>query len=358
MKDNHLRPVMIAAAGTGGHVFPALVVANELDDRNIPVIWLGTKRGIEARVVPAAGFDIEWMEVEGLRGKGRLALLLAPWKLLKAVYFSVKLLRKHKPIVVLGMGGFVTGPIGLAATLLKKPLVLHEQNAVPGLTNKLLGRTATRVLQAFPNAFPESFAAITVGNPLRKLIAEADGEVESEHSEVRLLVVGGSLGARFFNEIMPEVSSELGGNYVIRHQTGKNSVDSVEKLYAEMSAETNTEVLEFIEDMPESYKWADLVICRAGAMTVSELAASGLPSILVPFPHAVDDHQTTNALFLVNAGAAMLLQQGEIDTDDLVKVIKGLSDKELLKDMSSRAKKIAVLDAGSKVTDLLLEVAA
>ena len=357
MKSAHQRPVMIAAAGTGGHVFPALVVANELRDRSVPVIWLGTRRGIESRVVPDAGFDIEWMEVEGLRGKGRMALLLAPWKLLKAVYFSIILLQKHKPIAVLGMGGFVTGPIGVAATLLKKPLVLHEQNAIPGMTNKLLGKLATRVLQAFPGAFPHSISAITVGNPLRKLIADDASFVEN-HSDMRLLIVGGSLGARFFNETIPEVSCLLGAGFSIRHQTGKNNATAVEKCYLAIKTEANIEIVEFIEDMAESYQWADLVICRAGAMTVSELAASAMPSILVPFPYAVDDHQTQNALFLANAGAAKLLQQSDLTATTLFEAITSLSDKELLKEMSKRAKEVAVLDAGAKVTDLVMEVAA
>lgn len=352
-----LRPVMIAAAGTGGHVFPALEVAHELNKRNIPVIWLGTRQGIEARVVPGAGFDIEWMEIGGLRGKGRFALFLAPWKLLKALYFSIRLLQKHKPAVVLGMGGFVTGPIGVAATLLGRPLVLHEQNAIPGMTNKLLGKFATRVLQAFPSAFPHSVSALTVGNPLRELIVNNSNEKSDVHTGLRLLIIGGSLGARFFNETIPEVSSMLGAEFSIRHQTGRNNADDVKSRYADIRTKADVQVVEFIEDMSTSYQWADLVICRSGAMTVSELAASAVPSILVPFPHAVDDHQTMNALFLVNAGAAMLLQQSELTPSRLIEAIDSLSDKELLKKMSRNAKEIAVLDAATKVTDLVMEVA-
>lgn len=351
------RPVMIAAAGTGGHVFPALVVANELVERNIPVIWLGTKRGIEARVVPNAGFEIEWMEVGGLRGKGRLTLLLAPWKLAKAVYSAFKLLQKHQPIAVLGMGGFVTGPIGVAAILLKKPLVLHEQNAIPGMTNKLLAKYATRVLQAFPGAFAQTMSAITVGNPLRKQISKKAIEHSSEHDGIRLLVVGGSLGANFFNEIMPEVASMLGKDFSIRHQTGKNNAGEVKERYATGETRIDVEVLEFIDDMSASYRWADLVICRAGAMTVSELAGSAMPSILIPYPHAVDDHQTKNALFLVDSGAAKLMPQNELTTVSLFESIVSLSDKELLNKMSIRAQKLAVLNAGTRVTDLLMEVA-
>lgn len=357
MSANASRPVMIAAAGTGGHVFPALVVANELVERNVPVIWLGTRRGIEARVVPEAGFDIEWMEVEGLRGKGRLALLSAPWKLLKAVYFSIRLLQKHKPLAVLGMGGFVTGPIGVAATLLKKPLVLHEQNAIPGMTNKLLGKYATRVLQAFPGAFPPSVLAVTVGNPLRKKIAVDPADLADEHEGFRLLIIGGSLGARFFNEVMPEVASKLGKEFSIKHQTGSNNAENVRRRYSTSDTKADVEVVEFIEDMPASYQWSDLVICRAGAMTVSELAASAMPSILVPYPHAVDDHQTKNASFLLEAGAAKLLPQNELTAEKLHESIISLSDKELLEKMSRRAKNVAVLNSGSRVTDLLMEVA-
>ena len=357
MNNTAPHPVMIAAGGTGGHVFPALVVAQKLAQRGVPVIWVGTRRGIESRVVPDAGIAIEWLHVSGLRGKGLVRTLLAPFGILRSVWESVRVIRKYKPISVLGMGGFVTGPVGLAAKLMRRPLVLHEQNAIPGMTNRWLSGVATRVLQAFPDAFETSVKAETVGNPLRSGI-EKNSESVVRDAEFHVLIVGGSLGARYFNETLPEAFALLEKRYSIRHQTGRDNQAVVKAAYKRFGLEIYVNVLEFIEDMQEAYRWADFVICRAGAMTVSELAASGSPSILVPFPFAVDDHQTKNARFLSDTGAALLVQQSELSPELLGEKIVALSDHEVLIGMSEKARQSAVLDAGEKIADILLEVAA
>jgi len=351
------RPVMIAAGGTGGHVFPALVVAQVLARRNVPVVWIGTRRGIEARVIVEAGIPIEWLDVVGLRGKSLSQTLVAPFKIARAVLQAFRLVLKHKPIAVLGMGGFVSGPVGLASRLLARPLVLHEQNAVAGMTNRWLARLSSRVLQAFPGAFSPAVSVETVGNPLRQGI-EHGQEQRRDEREVRILVVGGSLGARFFNETLPEVFQQLGSEYRFWHQVGKSHSASVQALYDAAGIADVSNVDEFIDDMQAAYRWADIVICRAGAMTVSELAAAAQPAILIPFPYAVDDHQTKNALFLVDAGAAELVQQRDFQVDAFCELLAKLSDRGTLSRMSERARSIAVLDAGDRVADVLMEVAA
>lgn len=357
-KISSSKPVLIAAGGTGGHVYPALVVAEVLRNRGVAVIWVGTRRGIEARVVPDAGLDIEWLDVSGLRGKSFLHTVSAPIKILHSVWQSVRLFIKYKPIAVLGMGGFVTGPVGLAARLMGKPLVLHEQNAIPGMTNRWLSNVATKVLQAFPGAFAESAKTQTVGNPLRPGIAQQQAR-KIDHDGIRVLVVGGSLGAKFFNEIFPDVMADLGNGYSVRHQTGKGHKLAVEASYQRLGLVNDAvEVFEFIEDMQAAYAWADLVVCRSGAMTISELSAAGCPSILVPYPFAVDDHQTKNAMFLVKSEAAVIMQQSELSSKNLSKKIIELSDQSILVAMGNNARKNAVLDAGDTIADILLEVAA
>lgn len=351
-------PVLIAAGGTGGHVFPALVVAEELLARKVPVIWIGTHKGIESSVVPAAGIQLEWLDVEGLRGKTALHTLLAPLKLIRSLVQSMRVLTKYKPRVVLGMGGFVTGPVGLAAKILGKPLVLHEQNAIPGLTNRLLSRFATRVLQAFPGSFNANLHAETVGNPVRVQIEPGQRANLQPDEPVRILTIGGSLGAKYFNDNLPQTLQLLGAAYSLWHQTGKNNAQPVRDEYSRLELASRVRVDEFIEDMAGAYQWADLVVCRSGAMTVSELAASGLPAILIPFPHAVDDHQTSNAMFLVKAGAAIILQQKTLSPTLLAENIRMLSNRAELRKMGDNARSVAAPDAGKKVTDILLEVAA
>ncbi|MDG1463062.1 MAG: undecaprenyldiphospho-muramoylpentapeptide beta-N-acetylglucosaminyltransferase [Gammaproteobacteria bacterium] len=306
-------PVLIMAGGTGGHVFPALAVARELRERNESVIWLGTERGLESRVVPADGFPLELVRVSGLRRKGLLSWMLAPFKLLLAIWDAIRLVRMHQPKVVLGMGGFASGPGGVAAWLLRRPLIIHEQNAAAGLTNRLLALFATRVLQGFPEAFSSKVQAQTIGNPVRTDIFELPSPEQrmSRHAgPLRLLVLGGSQGALVLNETVPAAVAELAASeseFEIWHQSGRATYEAACKAYSE--ADVDAHIEPFIEDMNKAYGWADLVVCRAGALTIAELAAAGLGSVLVPYPSAVDDHQTRNALFMVEANAAILIPQ-------------------------------------------------
>lgn len=350
---------MIAAGGTGGHVFPALVVADSLQKKGVPVVWVGTQRGIESRVVPAAGLPMEWMQVVGLRGKSPLALLRGVVGLGGALVRAHKLLRQYKPQAVLGMGGFVTGPIGLMASITRTPLVLHEQNALPGMTNKLLSRFASRVLAAFPGALP---GAVTVGNPVRAdilaLAARTPDISRVDRSTLHILVVGGSLGARFFNETLPAAFAACGlSNLSIRHQCGRGRQEAVREAYAEAGACFQVQVDEFIDDMACAYAEADLVICRSGAMTVSELAVAGKPALFVPYPFAVDDHQTRNAQFLVDAGAAERIVESEASVELLAQRIVSFNDRERLKQMSENASRVAVRDAAEKVVEQIMGVA-
>jgi UDP-N-acetylglucosamine--N-acetylmuramyl-(pentapeptide) pyrophosphoryl-undecaprenol N-acetylglucosamine transferase len=319
--------VAVMAGGTGGHVFPALAVAELLRGQGMEVFWIGTRRGLEARLVPARGFGMEWISIEGLRGKGIGQLIAAPWRLLVALREAVAVLRGRRPSVVLGMGGFVSGPGGLAARAMGLPLVIHEQNQVAGLTNQWLSRIANRVFQAFPGSFPAARGAMTCGNPVRPEIAAVPAPAERLAGRVgarRLLVVGGSLGAQALNETVAPAIAKLSAAMrpTIRHQAGERTLDAARSAYA--AAGVDAEVTPFIEDMAEAYAWADLVVCRAGALTVSELAAAGVASVLVPYPHAVDDHQTANARYLANVGAARLMPQPELSADSLAEVLADL----------------------------------
>lgn len=350
-----IRPVLIMAGGTGGHVFPALAVADELRLRGIPVVWLGTKAGIESRLVPQAGYPIEWMSIAGLRGKSVLTLLLAPVRLFIACWQALAVLLKRKPCVVLGMGGFASGPGGLMAWLIRKPLLVHEQNAIPGLTNKVLARLATVVLQAFPAVFKR---AITTGNPVRKSICEISAPEDRfarRQGNLNLLVIGGSLGAVKLNEIIPQALAkiETSKRPQVTHQTGLKNIESAKILYSDAGVDAKVEA--FIDDMPAVYEWADLVICRAGAMTVFELAAAGVASILVPYPHAVDDHQTQNAYYLEEAGAAIIRQQDVLSADWITEVINDFSaNRQKLVDMAVAARKLAMPNSAKTIADACL----
>jgi UDP-N-acetylglucosamine--N-acetylmuramyl-(pentapeptide) pyrophosphoryl-undecaprenol N-acetylglucosamine transferase len=351
-----VRPVLIMAGGTGGHVFPALAVADELRLRGIPVVWLGTKAGIESRLVPQAGYPIEWMSIAGLRGKSALTLLLAPLRLLIACWQALTVLLKRKPCVVLGMGGFASGPGGLMAWLIRKPLLVHEQNAIPGLTNKVLARLATVVLQAFPAVFER---AITTGNPVRQSICEISAPEDRfarRQGNLNLLVIGGSLGAVKLNEVLPQALAKVEASIrpQVIHQTGLKNIESAKALYIDAGVEAKVEA--FIDDMPAVYEWADLVICRAGAMTVFELAAAGVASILVPYPHAVDDHQTQNAYYLEEAGAAIIKQQDQLSADWVAEVIKDFSaDRKQLVEMAIAARKLAMPNSAKTIVDACLD---
>ncbi len=348
--------IMIMAGGTGGHVFPALAVAYRLRDAGHMVTWLGTKKGIEARLVPEAGFPIDWLSVSGLRGKNLFSLLVSPYMLLKACWQASSIIRQRKPDVVLGLGGFASGPGGLMSWVHGKPLVIHEQNRVPGTTNNLLRRIATRVLEAFPNSFEQAADAIFTGNPVRKDLI--DKMAEKKNTAKRVLIIGGSLGASILNEIVPVALKELQADYDLEiiHQAGKATIDRAEVAY--QKAQVRADIYPFIEDMKGVYQWADVVICRAGAMTISELAMMGLPSILVPLPQAIDDHQTKNATYLVDQGAAVLMRQSELTPQALSESLKSLlSQPEKLAEMGLKARSLAKPEAAQLVADICLEVA-
>ncbi|MCP5143022.1 MAG: undecaprenyldiphospho-muramoylpentapeptide beta-N-acetylglucosaminyltransferase [Chromatiales bacterium] len=356
--------VVITAGGTGGHVFPALAVASELRRLGIGVSWIGTRHGLEARVVPAAGIDIDWIEVSGLRGNGALGWLKSPFTLWRALRQALAAVSARKPDAVLGMGGFVTGPVGVASWLRRVPLIVHEQNAIAGLTNRLLARIATRVLEAFPNSFAGKVRnAVHTGNPIRAGIAalaahpDPVGRLSAREPRARLLVIGGSLGAKALNETVPAALALVPAAVrpMVRHQAGEATLETARQAYADNSVEA--EVTPFIEDMAEAYAWADFAICRAGAMTVAELAAAGLPAILVPFPHAVDDHQTANARYLSDAGAALLCPQYEMQPPLLAARIHDMCRRPRRHDMVTRALSMAMPDATQRVVAQILDAA-
>ncbi len=352
-------PVMIMAGGTGGHVFPALAVAECFQARHIPVVWMGTRRGLEAKLVPQAGIPIEWLAVAGLRGSGVKRLLLAPFMVTAALVRAGAILRRIKPRLVLGMGGFVSGPGGLMSRCLGIPLVLHEQNTVPGMTNRWLARIANRVTEAFPGSFPPARRALAVGNPVRASIAAlaAPGERFQTHGgRPRLLVIGGSQGALALNELVPRALALLAENErpEVYHQAGARMQQTAVAAYREVDVVAN--VQPFIDDMAAAYGWADLVVCRSGALTVAELAAAGVGSILVPFPYAVDDHQTTNARFLEREGAAQVIQQKDLTAAKLAGLLSALlRDRDALLAMAEAAHGLARVDAASRVVTLCLE---
>lgn len=352
-----VKSVVVMAGGTGGHVFPALAVARALQAHGVRIHWLGTARGIEADVVPNAGIDITFLNVGGLRGNGLLPLLQAPFKVLRAVWQAMAVCRRVQADAVIGLGGYVTGPGGVAARLLGLPLYIHEQNAIAGFTNKTLARFATHILQAFPSAFAASAKVSTVGNPVRDeiaTIATPAARYGARQGAIRVLVLGGSLGAVALNKLVPAALAELALEQrpSIRHQAGRKHAADAQATYAELGVAA--EVLPFIDDMAAQYTWADLVICRSGALTVSELAAAGVASLLIPFPHAVDDHQTANARFLSDAGAALLFQQKELTAVALAETLRGLLVREHLQQMAEKARGLAETQATARVVQMIL----
>lgn len=354
-------PVLIAAGGTGGHVFPALAVADELRARSVPVIWLGTRAGLEARVIPAAGIDMEWLDVAGVRGKGLATRLRAPASIAHACWQAWRILRRRRPRALLGMGGFVAGPGGLVAPLARVPLVVHEQNAVAGLTNRILARIARRVLEAMPGTFPAQRDAIHTGNPVRSDITALPAPAErfaARSGPPRVLILGGSQGARALNERLPQALARLPEELrpEIHHQCGQRHVDAARAAYAQAGVDAT--ITPFIEDMAAAYGRTDLVIGRAGAMSVWELAAAGVGALLVPYPHAVDDHQTVNARWLADAGAAVVIQERELDAERLARELETLlGDRPGLADRAARARALARPDAARAVADAVEEVA-
>ncbi|MFQ2516201.1 undecaprenyldiphospho-muramoylpentapeptide beta-N-acetylglucosaminyltransferase [Aeromonas caviae] len=345
------KTLLVMAGGTGGHVFPGLAVADRLKAQGWTIHWLGTADRMEAELVPAHGYPISFIDIQGVRGNGIKRLLAAPYRVIKSVLQARQVLKTIQPDVVLGMGGFASGPGGVAAWLSGIPLLLHEQNAAAGLTNKLLARIARRVLMAFPGAFAPNARTAVVGNPVRpEVVALPDPQLRSSSNPLRLLVVGGSLGARVLNEQVPPAVATAGVPIEVRHQCGKGNGEAVAASYAGLGVEA--EVSEFIKDMADAYAWADLVVCRAGALTVSEVAAAGVAAIFVPLPHAVDDHQTRNALTLVDGGAAEFLPQSELTPATLASRLSWLAGRrETLLNMAQAARRVAIIDAAERVAD-------
>ena len=355
------RPILIMAGGTGGHVYPALAVAHALRKQSQDVVWLGTHRGLEARVVPQSGIDIEWISVKGLRRKGLLALVIAPFQLFWALLQSLGVILRRRPAAVLGMGGFVSGPGGVAAWLTRRPLVIHEQNAAAGLTNRLLARLARVVLQAFPGSFYSLAKVETVGNPVREDIAavpEPGARYPERSGPLRLLVLGGSQGALALNKTVPAALAKLGEDVrpVVRHQCGRATMQVAREAYE--SSGVKVDLQPFIEDMAEAYAWADLVVCRAGALTVAELCAVGLPAVFVPYPAAVDDHQTKNAGQMADAGAAVIIDQRNLTVESLADLLRSwLASRSELQQRASKARALARPDALERITSFCLREA-
>jgi len=363
------RTVMIMAGGTGGHVYPGLAVAQNLRERGWRVIWLGTKNGLEAKLVPEQNIEMVWLQFGGVRGKGLLRMLWLPAEIVLAFFQSARAIFKHRPDVVLGLGGYTAFPGGMMASLFNRPLVIHEQNSIAGLTNRVLACIADQVLVAFPGAFHGSkdkpipcgkVAALCCGNPVRADIATLPTPAErlqNRSGKLRVLVVGGSLGAQILNQTVPQALQLIveANRPEVVHQAGLKHIEQLQANYA--AAAVRAEVLAFIEDMAQRYAWCDVVICRAGALTVSELAAAGVASVLVPFPHAVDDHQTTNALFLSTAGAAILLPQTELTPEKLAQLL-GKFTREKLLAMAQQARALAQPDATRVVADACARLAA
>ncbi len=360
MPDQLSRSVLIMAGGTGGHVFPALAAAECLRAKGLNVEWLGTQRGIESRLVPAANIPLHFIQVSGLRGKGVFSKLGSLFRLFGALRQSLAILRRLQPVCVLGMGGFASGPGGLASWLTGRPLVIHEQNSVAGTTNKLLARFAKKILLGYPNSLSGQ-NTVYIGNPVRKEIAAIPAPEQrllNRDYPLRLLVLGGSLGAKPINELLPKTLQLMDKEQrpIVRHQAGEAHIDDVRLAYLQAGVEV--EAVAFISDMAAAYSWADIVLCRAGALTVAELTAAGVASILVPLPHAIDDHQTGNAQWLEKNGAGLLKKQTELDAEQLSDLLSDLGkDRARIKQMSVAARQLAKVNAAERVADICLEVA-
>ena len=351
-----MKTLMVMAGGTGGHIFPGIAVAEELRARGWRIVWMGNPDGMEARIVPQRGYETAWVRFGALRGKGLLRKLLLPVNLLSGFWQALRALRRLEPDVVLGMGGYITFPGGMMASLLGRPLVLHEQNSVAGLANRVLAKVADRVLSGFPEVMDN---AEWLGNPVRADITAVLPPTEryaGRSGPLRVLVVGGSLGAAALNETVPQALARLEpeARPIVVHQAGERQIEALRAAYARVQVEG--ELRPFIDDMAAAYADADLVICRAGALTVAELAAAGVASLLVPFPHAVDDHQTGNARFLADRGAAYLLPQTELSPDRLAGILSSL-DRGRLLNMAEHARALAKPLAAVAVAHVCAELA-
>ena len=367
-------PIMIMAGGTGGHVYPALAVAEYLRARDVPLFWLGTPRGIENRVVPEHGIELLTVQVSGVRGKGLKSKLVAPVKVLAAIFQALYICIRRRPAAVLGMGGFASGPGGIAAWLLRIPLLIHEQNRIAGTTNRILARCAVKIMQGFPGTFEDSARTVTTGNPVRRQIAElAERESRGQSkisdeiltltpsiptsASVNVLILGGSQGAQQLNRVAPPALERLQRRIKvnIRHQCGEKHLAETQDIYAGLQLDQVT-LAPFIDDMASAYEWADIAVCRAGALTIAELCIAGLASILVPFPFAIDDHQTANARFLCDAGAALLLPEDELTETSMEDLLWQLcSSGNRLPELARNARRCAYPGAAQAVGALCLE---
>ena len=348
---------LIMAGGTGGHIFPGLAVAQALRERGWRVHWLGAPNSMESRLVPPKGFPLETVNFSGVRGKGLRTLLALPVRLVRALVQSLQVIRRVQPNVLVGLGGYITLPGGLMGALMGKPLVLHEQNSVAGMANKVLARLASRVFTAFPNVFPN---AQWVGNPLRAAFTQQPGPVErfaGRTGPLRLLVVGGSLGARALNDTVPQALALIPKEQrpQVTHQSGAAQIDALRANYA--AAGVEAELTPFIDDTASAFAAADIIVCRAGASTVTEIAAVGAAAVFVPFPSAVDDHQTTNAQFLVAAGGGWLLQQRDMTAQGLAQMLQNM-ERQALVNRALEAKKMQKMNATNEVVAACEELAA
>ncbi|HCG9724371.1 undecaprenyldiphospho-muramoylpentapeptide beta-N-acetylglucosaminyltransferase [Vibrio parahaemolyticus] len=349
MKQN--KRLMVMAGGTGGHVFPGLAVAKQLQEQGWEIRWLGTADRMEADLVPKHGIEIDFIKVKGLRGQGVKRLLAAPFQIINAIMQARAHMKRWQPDAVLGMGGYVSGPGGIAAWLSGIPVVLHEQNAVAGLTNQWLSKIAKKVFQAFPGAFP---SAAVVGNPVREDVTQLDEpaqRMQERKGPIRILVMGGSQGARILNQTLPAVMANLGQDYCIRHQAGKGAAQEVQAAY-QANHVANAEVTEFIDDVAQAYAWADLLVCRSGALTVSEVSAAGVGAIFIPFMHK-DRQQALNADHLVECGAAKMIEQPDLTVESLTQQIQQL-DRQALLSMAQKARSAAKLDADKVVAQAIV----
>lgn len=355
------KKLLIMAGGTGGHVFPALAVANYMQARGFEVTWLGTPHRMEAKLVPAHGIQLDTIQIDGIRGKGALSILLAPWRLVQSTWQALQIIKQRNPDVVLGMGGFASGPGGVATWLLHKPLIIHEQNAVAGLTNKILSRFAKTVCESFPDTFSLPHKLHYTGNPVRESIVEImapEQRYKDRTGPLRLLILGGSLGAKALNETLPQALAQLPVEQrpEIWHQCGEQHAQATADVYKSLGVEVK--LTPFIQDMAQAYSWADYVVSRAGALTVTELIAAGLPALLIPFPQAVDDHQTKNAQMLVKAGAADLIQQKDLTVETLKDLLlTRYQDRAQLLTRAQRARSLMQSHATASVAQFCMEAA-
>ena len=350
--------LLVLAGGTGGHVFPALAVAENLRDRGVEVVWLGTRSGMEARAIPAAGFDIEWINIRGARGKGVWGWLRTPFLMLAAMIQTIGVVLRRRPGAFLGMGGFVAGPGGLVAWLLRRPLLIHEANALAGMTNRFLARLATTVMTGFPGTFTTSIRAQYVGNPVRPEIVSLpppEQRLSGRSGPLRLLIVGGSQGARALNTKLPAIINGLSTDqtFDVWHQTGAQQQAEVEQAYKHYSITARVEP--FIDKMSSAYEWADLVLCRSGAMTVAEVSVAGVSAVFVPFPYAVGDHQTANAEFLSQREAAFLVAEDKLAQDLPPLLAQCCNDRSRLLGIARNARALAKPEATQTVADICME---